>query len=116
EINESKPECVISQLKAAAFDVQQKTGRTPVIAPLGLAVKPNSDDLRESPASNITEALSDQFHGSKILTVAPQIDYLPERLQTRHRRAEGIPCFEYNRSTIRSVQRFKNPNCGATYR
>jgi len=32
---------------------------------------------------NITEALSDQFNGSKILTVEPHIDELPERLQNR---------------------------------
>ena len=83
EINDSKPEWVISQIKAAAFDVQQETGRTPVIAALGLAFKPNIDDLRESPALNITEALSDQFNGSKILAVEPHIDQLPQRLQNR---------------------------------
>ena len=48
EINDSKPDWVIRQIKAEAFDVQQETGRTPVIATLGLAFKPNIDDLRES--------------------------------------------------------------------
>lgn len=83
EINDSKPDWVIRQIKAEAFDVQQETGRTPVIATLGLAFKPNIDDLRESPALNITEALSDQFTQSKILTVEPHIDELPPRLQGR---------------------------------
>lgn len=83
EINDSKPDWVIRQIKAEAFDVQQETGRTPVIATLGLAFKPNIDDLRESPALNITEALSDQFTQSKILTVEPHIDQLPPRLQGR---------------------------------
>ena len=70
-------------MKAAAFDVLQETGRTPVIATLGLAFKPNIDDLRESPALNITEALSDQFNESKILSAEPHIDELPQRLQNR---------------------------------
>jgi len=83
ETNDSKPDWVIRQIKAEAFDVQQETGRTPVIATLGLAFKPNIDDLRESPALNITEALSDQFIHSKILTVEPHIEELPSRLQGR---------------------------------
>src|SRR5699024_6079262 len=83
EINDSKPEWVISQIKDAAFDVQQDTGRTPVIAAVGLAFKPKINDVRESPAFNITEALTPQFNVSKILTVQPHIDELPDRLQNR---------------------------------
>ena len=83
EINDAKPEWVVNQVKAAAFDVQQETGRAPVVATLGLAFKPNIDDLRESPALNITEALSDQFTESKILSVEPHIEELPQRLQNR---------------------------------
>src|SRR5699024_11521729 len=36
EINDAKPQWVVNQVKAAAFDVLQETGRTPVIATLGL--------------------------------------------------------------------------------
>jgi UDP-N-acetyl-D-mannosaminuronic acid dehydrogenase len=84
EINDTKPDWVIQQIKAEAFDVQQETGRAPVIATLGLAFKPDIDDLRESPALNIAEALSDHFTQSKILTVEPHIDELPPRLQGRN--------------------------------
>src|SRR5699024_5132021 len=80
EINDAKPQWVIDQIKAAAFDIQQETGRGPVIAALGLAFKPNIDDLRESPALNITQALAQQFTGSTILAVEPHIDQLPASL------------------------------------
>src|SRR5699024_9024501 len=44
EINASKPECVISQIQAAACDVEQQTRRPPVIVALRLAFKPNIDE------------------------------------------------------------------------
>ncbi|MEO4038809.1 UDP-N-acetyl-D-mannosamine dehydrogenase [Micrococcaceae bacterium Sec6.3] len=80
EINDAKPRWVIGQVKAAAFDVQQETGRAPVVAALGLAFKPNIDDLRESPALNIAVDLADQFHASSVLVVEPHVDALPPRL------------------------------------
>lgn len=83
EINDGKPQWVIDQVKAAAFDVQQETGRTPVVAALGLAFKPNIDDLRESPALNIAASLADQFSGSEVLAVEPHVDEMPARLQGR---------------------------------
>lgn len=77
EINDSKPQWVIDQVKAKAFDVQQATGRAPVVAALGLAFKPNIDDLRESPALNITASMARQFTGSTILAVEPHVAELP---------------------------------------
>lgn len=83
EVNDSKPEWVIDQVKVKAFDVQQATGRAPVIAALGLAFKPNIDDLRESPALNIAAAMAEQFTGSTILAVEPHVDELPASLAGR---------------------------------
>src|SRR5699024_12621787 len=57
--------------------------RSLVFAAHSLPSKTQIHDLRKSPVLNITEALSDQFNGSKILTVQPHIDELPERLQNR---------------------------------
>lgn len=81
EINDSKPQWVIERAKAAAFDVQQKEGRPAVVAALGLAFKPNIDDLRESPALNIAVQVADEFSGSTVLVSEPHVDELPAKLQ-----------------------------------
>lgn len=83
EINDAKPKWVVDQAKAAAFDVQQATGRAPVVAVLGLAFKPNIDDLRESPALNIATEVAQQFTGSRILVVEPHVKELPAALAGR---------------------------------
>lgn len=69
EINDGKPEWVIEKVKEAA----RATGKErPVIACLGLAYKPDIDDLRESPALMITERLAHDKVG-EIISVEPNI-------------------------------------------
>lgn len=76
EINDSKPELVITQ-------VSQKAARLkdPVIAALGLAFKPDIDDLRESPALSITQQLAQRLPEAKVLAVEPNIEALPAKLE-----------------------------------
>ena len=80
EINDAKPGWVIQQVKALAFDVLRATGRAPTIAALGLSFKPNIDDLRESPALQITRQISQEFPESSVLAVEPHVDSLPQTL------------------------------------
>ena len=74
EINDSKPQYVVNKVTAAADEFKR-----PVIACLGLTFKPDIDDLRESPALDITHNLASMNIG-EILAVEPNIQQLPEKL------------------------------------
>jgi UDP-N-acetyl-D-mannosaminuronic acid dehydrogenase len=56
-VNDGKSRWVIEQVKARAAALEDQLGRPARIGCLGLAFKPDVDDLRESPALNITTAL-----------------------------------------------------------
>lgn len=75
EVNDHKPAWVLEQVRkaAASFDA-------PVIAALGLAFKPDIDDLRESPALSITQQLPAAVPGAQVLAVEPNVTALPTRL------------------------------------
>ena len=77
EINDSKPLYVISKVKEAIKNIEN-----PKIACLGLAFKPDIDDLRESPALEITKKLSDNLDFN-IMAVEPNIIELPSILDSR---------------------------------
>jgi UDP-N-acetyl-D-mannosaminuronic acid dehydrogenase len=71
EVNNYKTEWVIDQIKIAVSDASAKTGRKPKVACLGLAFKPDIDDLRESPAVHVVSAL--QELGYDLIAVEPNI-------------------------------------------
>ena len=71
EVNNRKTDWVIDQIKIAAADQTAKTGRKSKIACLGLAFKPDIDDLRESPAVHIAQVLLSQ--GYDLVAVEPNI-------------------------------------------
>lgn len=71
EVNNYKNKWVIEKIKNAAFKFQIDKGIQPRIACMGLAFKPDIDDLRESPALVVAEALRDaQFD---VVAVEPNI-------------------------------------------
>ncbi|WP_272880398.1 UDP-N-acetyl-D-mannosamine dehydrogenase [Rothia nasimurium] len=76
EVNDGKPEWVISKVKEAAGSSPE-----PVIAALGLAFKPNIDDLRESPAMDITKRLAAEFGHGTVIAVEPNVSILPKKLE-----------------------------------
>jgi UDP-N-acetyl-D-mannosaminuronic acid dehydrogenase len=71
EVNNRKTVWVIQQIKAAAANFEVQTGKKPKIACLGLAFKPNIDDLRESPALDVALALVEQAYS--VIAVEPNI-------------------------------------------
>ena len=82
EVNDHKPEWVLEKVKAAIADaLASKPGSTMAdvkVACLGLAFKPDIDDLRESPAVAITQQIAQL--GCQVLAVEPNIEALPQKL------------------------------------
>lgn len=72
KVNNSKIAWAIDQIKNAAADATVRFGRKPRLACLGLTFKPDIDDLRESPAVLIADALLNQ--GYDVIMVEPNIE------------------------------------------
>lgn len=73
-VNDSKPDFVLDKLRGIAEEFKH-----PKIACLGLAFKADIDDLRESPAVEITQKIISENMG-QVLVVEPHIKQLPEKL------------------------------------
>jgi len=76
EVNDYKSEWVVEKIKNAALMFEKEHGRPAKVACMGLAFKPDIDDLRESPALYITRRLVSE--GVEVLAVEPNIDTHPE--------------------------------------
>jgi len=72
EVNTYKTEWAIEKIKNEALKFESENGRKAKVACMGLAFKPNIDDLRESPALYITQRLI--ADGLDVLAVEPNIE------------------------------------------
>lgn len=82
-VNDGKPDWVIDQVRAALAheSIADKTIKT--VACLGLAFKPDIDDLRESPSLHIVERLAAEIDGVNVVAVEPNVTELPQKLAGR---------------------------------
>lgn len=86
-VNDDKPAYVIEKTRLAVANSGAKG-----VAALGLAFKANIDDLRESPAVEIVQALGEQLPDITINVVEPHIEELPASFKGKNIRLTGLDC------------------------
>ncbi|SLN01439.1 UDP-glucose dehydrogenase [Corynebacterium xerosis] len=74
-VNDSKPKIVLDKVLEKANKL-----KSPIVAALGISFKGDIDDLRESPAKEITVALTERLENGTVLVVEPNISELPTEL------------------------------------
>lgn len=77
-INNYKSEWCVEKAKNAILSFELDNGKKPQVALMGLAFKPNIDDLRESPAMKITKRLVAEMPDVKFNIVEPNISSHPD--------------------------------------
>lgn len=83
QVNDYKTKWVLSKFQDEMFKFLQanphKSVKDVTVACLGIAFKPNVDDLRESPALEIAKNLANT-HKGPLLIVEPHVDSLPDTI------------------------------------
>ena len=79
-INDSKPDFILAKINQAVKLIEKKRSEIK-IACLGLAFKPDIDDLRESPALNIARQIN-LMNFNEVLLVEPNINQVPKGFDT----------------------------------
>jgi UDP-N-acetyl-D-mannosaminuronic acid dehydrogenase len=104
EINDGKVRFMVERVKERAARL-----KSPVIGCLGLAYKPNIDDLRESPALEVTRQLREELPGAEILACEPNLHAFDEfplhSLEEVVQRADILVGLVSHRA-FRRIQRF----------
>lgn len=77
-INNYKSEWCVEKAKNAILSFDLEYGKKPQVALMGLAFKPNIDDLRESPAMKIAKRLFAEMPDVKFNIVEPNISSHPD--------------------------------------
>ena len=77
-VNDNKPKWVVEKIEQEVEKLGD-LGRKPKVALLGLAFKPNIDDLRESPAVEIAQNMGKNSN-IDLLLVEPNIQVLPNKI------------------------------------
>ena len=73
EINNYKALWCVEKIKNSMLEFELKNHRSPKVAMMGLAFKPNIDDLRESPAKSITTNVIQSCNNPDIMVVEPNV-------------------------------------------
>lgn len=102
EINNYKAFYCAERVCRAVEEFRRQHGRRPVVAMMGLAFKPNIDDLRESPAKYITTKVMHSCPDADLLVVEPNVEEHPVFKLTDYRQA-------YDRADIVAFMVAHNP-------
>ncbi len=73
EINNNKAQWCAEKVRRMMVEFELRNHRSPKVAMMGLAFKPNIDDLRESPAKFITSRVLQSCNNGNVMVVEPNI-------------------------------------------
>ena len=73
KINNYKSFWCAEKVKTAVLEFKLKEGREPKVALMGLAFKPDIDDLRESPAKYIAQKVMQSANNAELMIVEPNV-------------------------------------------
>lgn len=88
-INNYKSLWCAEKVKTAILEFELQNKRKPVVAMMGLAFKPNIDDLRESPSKNIVSRVIQICNNADILIVEPNVKEHNQFKLTEYKEAYG---------------------------